>query len=110
MQAALAAGRSFDREGFVFARPNGRSQSVTTLWKKWQRLQLLAGIAHPARFHDARHTAASLLLGQGIHPKIVSDMSRHSTVAITLDIYSHVTPAMHPQAARVMDGLFPARS
>src|SRR5207245_8538225 len=41
MEAALAAGRSYDREGFVFARPDGRSLSVTTLWKRWQRLQHL---------------------------------------------------------------------
>jgi integrase len=105
MQAALAAGRSYDREGFVFARSDGRSLSVTTLWKRWQRLQLLAGVIRPVRFHDARHTAATLLLGQGVHPKVVSDMLGHSTVAITLDTYSHVTPAMHRQAASVMDDL-----
>jgi integrase len=106
MQAALAAGRSYEREGFVFARPDGRSLSVTTLWKRWQRLQQVAGIEHPVRFHDARHTTATLLLGQGVHPKVVSDMLGHSTVAITLDVYSHVTPAMHREAARVMDDLF----
>jgi integrase len=54
-------------------------------------------------FHIARHTAASLLLGRGVHPKIVSEMLGHSMVAATLDVYSHVTPAMHREAARVMD-------
>jgi integrase len=106
MEAALAAGRSFDREGFVSARVDDRSLSVTTLWKRWHRLQGLAGIVHPVMFHDARHTAATLLLGQGVHPKVVSDMLGHSTIAITLDTYSHVTPAMHREAARVMDQLF----
>jgi integrase len=48
-------------------------------------------------FHSARHTAATLLLSRGVHPKIVSEMLGHSTVAITLDVYSHVTPAMHPR-------------
>lgn len=57
-------------------------------------------------FHSARHSAATLLLSRGVHPKIVSEMLGHSTVAITLDVYSHVTPAMHREAARVMDELF----
>jgi hypothetical protein len=51
------------------------------------------------RFHDLRHTAATLLLGRGVHPKIVSEMLGHSTIAITLDKYSHVTPTMQPEAA-----------
>lgn len=55
------------------------------------------------RFHDLRHTAATLLLGQGIHPKIVSEMLGHSNIYITLDLYSHVTPTMQQQAAAAMD-------
>ena len=54
-------------------------------------------------FHDARHTAATVLLGRGVHPKIVSEMLGHSTVAITLDVYSQVTPAMHREAASVIE-------
>jgi integrase len=56
------------------------------------------------RFHDLRHTAATLMLGQGVHPKIVSEMLGHSSIAITLDLYSHVTPTMQSQAAAAMDG------
>jgi integrase len=92
-------------DGFLSNRRECRA-SWSRLWKRWQRLKLRAGIVHPVRFHDARHTAATLLLGQGVHPTVVSDMLRHSTVAITLDTYSHVTPAMNKEAARVMDGLF----
>jgi integrase len=54
-------------------------------------------------FHSTRHSAATLLLSPGVHPKIVSEMLGDSTVAITLDVYSHVTPAMHREAANVMD-------
>ena len=54
------------------------------------------------RFHDLRHTAATLLLGQGINPKIVSEMLGHASVAITLDLYSHVQPNMQRQAAAAM--------
>ena len=57
------------------------------------------------RFHDLRHTAASLLLGRDVNPKKVSEMLGHSTVAITLDTYSHVLPTMHREAAKVMDDL-----
>jgi integrase len=57
------------------------------------------------RFHDLRHTAATLLLGRDVNPKKVSEMLGHSTVAITLDTYSHVLPGMHRQAAEIMDEL-----
>jgi integrase len=57
------------------------------------------------RFHDLRHTAATLLLGAGIHPKVVSEMLGHSTTAITLDPYSHVTPTMQQQAADAVDSV-----
>jgi len=90
--------------GYVFARPDGRPLSVTTTWKRWRALLERAHV--PAMpFHSARHSAATLLLSRGVHPKIVSEMLGHSTVAITLDVYSHVTPAMHREAARIMDEL-----
>lgn len=57
------------------------------------------------RFHDLRHTAATLALKQGVHPKVVSDMLGHSTVGLTLDTYSHLLPAMHQQAAVAMDAI-----
>lgn len=58
------------------------------------------------RFHDLRHTAATLLLAQGVHPKVASEMLGHSSVGITLDRYSHVTPDMQQEAARAMSELF----
>src|SRR5712691_4813854 len=57
------------------------------------------------RVHDLRHTAATLLLTRGVHPKVVQDMLGHSTVTLTLDTYSHVTPALHKEAADHMDAL-----
>jgi integrase len=57
------------------------------------------------RFHDLRHTAATLLLGRGVHPKIVSEMLGHSQIAITLDLYSHVTPTMQRQATDAMEAV-----
>lgn len=57
------------------------------------------------RFHDLRHTAATLLLLEGVNPKVVSEMLGHSSVTITLDRYSHVLPTMQDDAARRMDAL-----
>ena len=60
------------------------------------------------RFHDLRHSAATLLLSQGIHPKVVSELLGHSRVSITLDLYSHVTPTLQREAAVAIDALIVA--
>jgi integrase len=60
------------------------------------------------RFHDLRHTSATLLLGRGIHPKIVSEMLGHTRISTTLDLYSHVTPTMQREAAAAFDVLLAA--
>lgn len=55
------------------------------------------------RFHDLRHSCATILLKEGIHPKIVSEMLGHSTIGITMDTYSHVIPSLQKEAAQKMD-------
>ncbi len=55
------------------------------------------------RFHDLWHTAAALLLAQGVHPKVVQEMLGHSTVSLTLATYSHVIPGLQVEAAAKMD-------
>lgn len=57
------------------------------------------------RFHDLRHTAATLMLLQGVHPKIVSEMLGHANISITLQRYSHVLPDMQKEATMAMDKL-----
>ncbi len=57
------------------------------------------------RFHDMRHTAATLLLGGDTHVKLVSELLGHSSIVLTLDTYSHVLPAMHREVAVKMDAL-----
>jgi integrase len=67
---------------------------------------LLARAGLPqGRFHDLRHTAATLALGKGVHPKIVAEMLGHSQIAVTLDLYSHVTPTMQRQAADALEAV-----
>ena len=50
------------------------------------------------RFHDLRHSAASVALSQGVHPKIVSEMLGHSRISLTLDVYSHSLPTLQAEA------------
>ena len=72
------------------------------LLRKFKKLIKEAGLPE-IRFHDLRHTAASLMLNQGIHLLIVSRRLGHAKPSITLDIYGHVIPSMQEQAAEVMD-------
>ena len=60
------------------------------------------------RFHDLRHTHATQLLANGVHPKIVSERLGHASVAITLDLYSHVTDTMQSDAALRLDSAMSA--
>ncbi len=73
--------------------------TVTHAWIKLVRRTGLKMI----RLHDARHTHASIMLKQGIHPRIVQERLGHSTIAITLDTYSHVTPGLQDAAAKRFD-------
>ena len=58
------------------------------------------------RFYDLRHSAATILLVAGVRPKVVQERLGHSTVAMTLDVYSHVLPSMQREAAEKIDDLF----
>ena len=57
------------------------------------------------RFHDLRHTAATLLLTSGVHPKVVQERLGHSQISVTLDTYSHVVPSLQEAAAAELDAL-----
>jgi integrase len=75
--------------------------------KHWKPLLRRSGLPD-IRFHDLRHTCATLLLTKGVHSKIISEVLGHASSAITLDIYSHVIPGLREVAVRAMeDLLFP---
>lgn len=96
----------------VFARENGEPWSPRTFSSSWSRQRDRMG--YDIRFHDLRHTHATLLLRQGTHAKVVSERLGHSTVGITLDTYSHVLPDMQEEATArleaVLGDLLPAQS
>lgn len=80
----------------------GKPLRPNTVSRAWAMLAAKAGIK-VIRLHDARHTHASLMLKQGIHPKVVQERLGHSTISITLDTYSHVAPGLQEAAAKRFD-------
>jgi integrase len=89
----------------VFVDELGKPIEATKFLRNSFKPLLTAAGLPPIRFHDLRHSAATLLLGRGIHPKIVSEMLGHSQVGITLDLYSHVTPTMQREATNAMEAI-----
>jgi integrase len=80
---------------------DGRPMHPETLSGLFVRQAKRAGLP-PIRLHDLRHSVASILLARGVHPKVVSDMLGHATIALTLDTYSHVIPSLQQEAANVV--------
>jgi len=93
-------------DALVFSTPEGTPLRPNTVSRAWTILAARCGVK-VIRFHDARHTHASLMLKQGIHPKIVQERLGHSGIAITLDTYSHVAPGLQEAAAAQFDKLVP---
>ena len=83
-------------------KPGGHRTIVQEAFKPAVRR---AGLDESIRLYDLRHTHATLLLLAGVHPKVVSERLGHSSVAITLDVYSHVLPGMQQEAAQKLDGV-----
>ncbi len=71
--------------------------------RRFKPLLKRAKLPEKTRFHDLRHTCATLLLTKNVNPKVVSEMLGHATIAITLDTYSHVLPNMQESAAAAME-------
>lgn len=94
----LKVGIRPDENSFVVAQVDGKPLKPVSLTHEWTRL--LAKTSLPRiRFHDLRHSHATQLLAAGVHPKIASERLGHSTIGITLDLYSHVMPGMQANAA-----------
>jgi len=107
LERRLQLGPAWQDTGLVFTTRRGNPITPRNMVRRFKRLIELAGVPE-IRFHDLRHTSASLMLASGIHPKIVSERLGHSTISITLDVYSHVLPTMQRDAAdRLQAALFP---
>ena len=98
-------GDEYQDQGYVVCWDNGepfKPDYISKAFKSAIRALKLPDIT----FHDLRHTHATLLLEQKVHPKIVQERLGHSTISMTLDIYSHVLPNLQQEAANKMDDIF----
>ncbi|HLI70789.1 MAG TPA: tyrosine-type recombinase/integrase [Ktedonobacteraceae bacterium] len=99
------AGDKWEENDFVFPNLYGRFWEPTYLDQMFKRLLVKSGLP-VVRFHDLRHSAATILLGMGIHPKVVQELLGHSQISITLDTYSHVLPSMQQEAMKKLNERF----
>ena len=100
-----ANGLGWRGDNFVFTTAAGEPIGPRNVGYYLSRALAKAGLPQ-VRVHDLRHTAATLLLKWGTHPKVVQEMLGHSTIAITLDLYSHTVPTMHRDAAQQFGRIF----
>ena len=90
--------------GHVFPSPIGSPMDPSTLLKQFRKALRKARL-QKIRFHDLRHTAASLMLNNGVEILAVSQRLGHANPSITLDVYGHLLPSMQDKAAEMMDDL-----
>jgi integrase len=104
-KAKALVGPAWQQNDLVFADAVGGPLEGRYVLRHYFRPLLQRAGLPLIRFHDLRHTTATLLLAQGVHPKVVSEMLGHTTIGITLDTYSHVLPQMQREAASTLDRL-----
>ena len=98
----LSLGQAYEDQGLVFCGANGRPIDPRTLNRYFSQALERAGLLS-IRLHDARHTFATWLLEQGVSPKVVQTMLGHSSIRMTLDVYSHVSLELEKQAAATLN-------
>jgi len=98
----LGFGPAYQNDDLICAREDGTPWPPDTFSTTFAAMVRRSDMAH-FRFHDLRHTHATQLLKQGVHPKIVSERLGHSNIGITLDTYSHVLPGMQDDAIASFD-------
>jgi len=101
----IMVGIPFQDDELIFSHAGGNPLLPDTVSHAWVKIVKRAGLKH-FRMHDARHTHASLLLKQNVHPKVVQERLGHATISTTLDLYSHVAPGLQEAAARHFDEAF----
>jgi len=105
----LEPGSMLQDDDLIFSHWDGSPLLPDSVSHAWIKLARKLGIK-ALRLHSARHTHASLMLMQGVHPKIVQERLEHSSIQITLDTYSHVAPGLQEAAARGFDNILSAES
>jgi len=100
-------GKAMTLDDLVFANHEGTPVDPSVLSHSFGRIAKRAGL-EKVRFHDLRHTFASLMLQRGAKPKVISEALGHASVAFTLDVYSHIIEGMQSEAMALLDDVLPA--
>ncbi len=96
----------WQNQGLVFPSQTGSLLNPSNLRNRsFKRIKARSGVREDLRFHDLRHTCATLLLSEGVNVKVVSEMLGHASITITLNTYSHVLPDMQDSAADAMEAV-----
>lgn len=103
-QERLALGDKWENNGLIFTNSLGGPYDPRNLLRDYKKLLKVAGLPD-MRFHDLRHTAASLMLNHGVAVIVVSRRLGHARASITLDVYGHLIPSMQEEAADLIDEL-----
>ncbi len=98
------AGSRWVESAFVFTSTVGTPLDTCNVSHRFHRILLALGMRR-IRFHDLRHTCASLLLAQGVHPRLVMETLGHSQISLTMDTYSHVFPELKREVANQMEAM-----
>ncbi|WP_433581620.1 tyrosine-type recombinase/integrase [Paenibacillus amylolyticus] len=98
------AKENYHNNDLVVCHPDGEPVSLGNFHKFWVRILNNTNMRH-IRFHDLRHTFASLMLSAGVHAKVVQEIMGHSSIKVTLDMYSHLIPSMQRSAVNVLDDI-----
>jgi integrase len=93
----LQACETWQERGLVFSTAVGTPLNPSKVVDRFKTLLKRAGLPE-IRFHDLRHSAATILLSMGVHPKVVQELLGHNQISMTMDIYSHVLPTMQKDA------------
>jgi integrase len=105
LEAKMEHAGPWEDHGLVFPSVVGTPISGGNLNRTFKAALRHAGLPTKFRFHDLRHTCATLLLRQGVNPKYVQELLGHADISLTLNVYSHVLPDMGDAAAGAMDAV-----
>lgn len=100
-------GKTISLDDLVFANHEGKPIDPGVLTHNFARIAKRAGL-QGVRFHDLRHSFASLMLLRGAKPKVISEALGHASVAFTMDVYSHIIEGMQSDAMTLLDEVLPA--
>lgn len=102
LEEKMRLAKTYEDRELVFSTTVGTPVNPENLVNRSYKPLLKKAGLPKIRFHNLRHTCATLLLVRGVHPKFVQELLGHATIAMTLDTYSHYMPSMGDQAAGAM--------